>query len=374
MTASRPPCRPGWPTPPEPTATATTGRTPTGGRTTVLSGPSDGYAAAALRGEAERVRSAPVGRRNHTLNAAAYNLGQLVAADAPSKSAVVQSLTAAAQTAGLKAAEIAATIDSGLTAGAKNPRLLPQPEVQHGVESVTHARPQTQHQQQQPAAETSEATAGTHVLDDLDRAFDQAPAAAIETAARLVTGAAPDERPAVLREAATRVADLVDVDGIDGQAALDALTTAAGRVGMARNDIEAAIGAGFARSQGPGEVSLGPGEHKAGPPYRIDETDAAMAGFLFAEAWDSWSTDRQPCYPADTLRVACQREGLPTLGTSHRRDRPRPPTPFIPAPGEELVDRDVYYSWSQTQTDAWHASQAERRRAAATSRQTSADP
>ena len=84
---------------------------------------SDSYGSAALRGEIDRVRSAPVGQRNHTLNSAAYSLGQLVTARTLARDQVVEALSEAAASAGLEAAEIAATIDSGLTAGAKNPRI-----------------------------------------------------------------------------------------------------------------------------------------------------------------------------------------------------------------------------------------------------------
>ena len=91
-----------------------------------MSSPSDSYGAAALRGESDRVRSAPVGQRNHTLNSAAYSLGQLVAAGALDQARAVQALTDAAADAGLEAAEIAATIESGLSAGLKRPRALPE--------------------------------------------------------------------------------------------------------------------------------------------------------------------------------------------------------------------------------------------------------
>ena len=91
-----------------------------------MSSPSASYGAAALRGEADRVRSAPVGQRNHTLNSAAYSLGQLVAAGALDQARAVQALTDAAADAGLEAAEIASTIESGLSAGLKQPRALPE--------------------------------------------------------------------------------------------------------------------------------------------------------------------------------------------------------------------------------------------------------
>jgi putative DNA primase/helicase len=60
------------------------------------------------------------------LNAAAYSLGQLVAVGSLDRTRAVQALTEAAAAAGLEAPEIAATIDSGLSAGFKRPRVLPE--------------------------------------------------------------------------------------------------------------------------------------------------------------------------------------------------------------------------------------------------------
>ena len=83
-----------------------------------------GYAAAALRTEVERVLNAQPGSRNHALNAAAYSLGQLVAAgvlpDEPTKAALAR----AARDAGLDDREIHATIHSGLSAGLRRPRAV----------------------------------------------------------------------------------------------------------------------------------------------------------------------------------------------------------------------------------------------------------
>lgn len=83
-----------------------------------------GYAASALRAEVERVLNAQPGSRNHALNAAAYSLGQLVAAgvlpDEPTKAA----LASAARVAGLDDREIHATIRSGLGAGLRRPRAV----------------------------------------------------------------------------------------------------------------------------------------------------------------------------------------------------------------------------------------------------------
>jgi hypothetical protein len=80
------------------------------------------YAAAALRGELDRVLDAPVGQRNHTLNASAFALGQLVAAGLIPEHLATDALTHAAQAAGLRPPEAAATIQSGLNAGALHPR------------------------------------------------------------------------------------------------------------------------------------------------------------------------------------------------------------------------------------------------------------
>lgn len=80
------------------------------------------YAAAALRGELDRILAAPVGQRNHTLNTAAFALGQLVATGLIPDTLAADALAHAAQAAGLGEHEAAATIRSGLTAGARHPR------------------------------------------------------------------------------------------------------------------------------------------------------------------------------------------------------------------------------------------------------------
>lgn len=84
-----------------------------------------GYAASALRGELDRVLAAPVGRRNHTLNAAAYALGQLTATGLLPNTLAADALSRAGAAIGLAPRECAATIRSGLAAGARNPRALP---------------------------------------------------------------------------------------------------------------------------------------------------------------------------------------------------------------------------------------------------------
>jgi hypothetical protein len=80
------------------------------------------YAAAALRGELDRVLNAGEGTRNHTLNAAAFSLGQLVAVGLLSRPLAEAVLTLAGQAIGLGARECAATIRSGLDSGKRSPR------------------------------------------------------------------------------------------------------------------------------------------------------------------------------------------------------------------------------------------------------------
>ena len=81
-----------------------------------------GYAGAALRGEVQRVLDATPGNRNHTLNRAAFALGQLAAAGMLPEPLVIDCLLAAGQHIGLSARECEATIRSGLTSGARQPR------------------------------------------------------------------------------------------------------------------------------------------------------------------------------------------------------------------------------------------------------------
>ncbi|GAC1575028.1 MAG: hypothetical protein NVS3B18_08700 [Candidatus Dormibacteria bacterium] len=85
------------------------------------------YATVALDNEAQSVIDAPAGTRNHALNRAAFNLGQLVAGGALDEADVAQTLTHAAQQAGLDDSEIPATIRSGLSKGALTPRGVPAP-------------------------------------------------------------------------------------------------------------------------------------------------------------------------------------------------------------------------------------------------------
>lgn len=84
-----------------------------------------GYGRAALDAEVNRVTAAANGTRNHTLNRAAFALGQLVAGGELEEAAVVRELTAAAELVGLTKVETERTIRSGLSAGKADPRVAP---------------------------------------------------------------------------------------------------------------------------------------------------------------------------------------------------------------------------------------------------------
>jgi hypothetical protein len=81
-----------------------------------------GYGRAALTREQASVATAPRGRRNATLNRAAFNLGQLVTAGLLDADQVRAVLLAAATEAGNPEAKARATIESGLRGGAAKPR------------------------------------------------------------------------------------------------------------------------------------------------------------------------------------------------------------------------------------------------------------
>ncbi|GAB3226534.1 bifunctional DNA primase/polymerase [Glycomyces halotolerans] len=84
------------------------------------------YLTAAIARETASVATAAEGGRNHRLYCAAVALGQLVAGGYLAEAEAAEPLTQAAGTAGLGELETARTIRSGLTAGAKNPRHLPE--------------------------------------------------------------------------------------------------------------------------------------------------------------------------------------------------------------------------------------------------------
>jgi Bifunctional DNA primase/polymerase, N-terminal len=100
------------------------------------------YLAAAVRSEVAGVAAARPGTRNHTLNRAAFRLGQLAAAGHASLDELTGPLLAAALTTGLTEAESLATINSGLTAGQRHPRRTrhTQPAHRHPGRQPQHDR------------------------------------------------------------------------------------------------------------------------------------------------------------------------------------------------------------------------------------------
>ena len=83
------------------------------------------YADAALGRESERLGKAPMHQRNHTLNIAAFKLGQLMPYGILDSAVVTQNLGQVARAVGLDNNEIEPTIASGLNAGRQYPRRLP---------------------------------------------------------------------------------------------------------------------------------------------------------------------------------------------------------------------------------------------------------
>lgn len=84
------------------------------------------YARRALQLELNAVHTAGEGRRNATLNKAAYNLGQLIAPGYLDRGEVEELLRSAALSAGLDENETNATIRSGIESGLQKPRDIPQ--------------------------------------------------------------------------------------------------------------------------------------------------------------------------------------------------------------------------------------------------------
>ena len=84
------------------------------------------YAEAALESELKALDGSPTGNRNDQLNRSAFALGQFVAAGVLSEAEVIRALSNAAIYAGLEMEEIRATITSGLEAGARHPREIPE--------------------------------------------------------------------------------------------------------------------------------------------------------------------------------------------------------------------------------------------------------
>jgi hypothetical protein len=84
------------------------------------------YALRALESECRTVAQSAPGGRNNALNIAALKIGQLVAGGSLTDSEAFEALSSAAQQCGLGPSETRATISSGMSAGAKEPRTAPE--------------------------------------------------------------------------------------------------------------------------------------------------------------------------------------------------------------------------------------------------------
>jgi hypothetical protein len=94
------------------------------------------YAEVALDKEVRQVADSPQGERNHTLNVAAFNLGQLVGAGLLGRERVEEGLRWAGLSAGLDAGEVEATLRSGLKAGVAMPRQVKTLDIHSSVAEV----------------------------------------------------------------------------------------------------------------------------------------------------------------------------------------------------------------------------------------------
>lgn len=92
---------------------------------TTTAGAKTAYARVVMENELNRVRMAPEGQRNDTLNRAAFKLGQFIASGELNQSMVEMALESAAMSIGLEASEIRSTIRSGINSGLEFPRQTP---------------------------------------------------------------------------------------------------------------------------------------------------------------------------------------------------------------------------------------------------------
>ncbi len=89
--------------------------------------PHEAYVRAAIEGELGRLVMAREGERNHALNTAAFNLGQFVGAKVLDEGWLRAELARIGLQIGLDSAEVERTVESGITAGMKEPRRIPEP-------------------------------------------------------------------------------------------------------------------------------------------------------------------------------------------------------------------------------------------------------
>jgi putative DNA primase/helicase len=108
------------------------------------------YGQAAVDDELKRVRLAPKGERNNSLNVAAHSLAQLHAGGQVGD--VREELVATAMIAGLREGEARKTVDSGWRAGLRKPRAPARPLENHKNDTVSRSGKESGEVPKQPSA------------------------------------------------------------------------------------------------------------------------------------------------------------------------------------------------------------------------------
>ncbi len=128
------------------------------------------WAERALQSEIGRVMAAAEGTRNHTVNRAAFSLGQIVAGGGLDRARVVVALTGAAQAIGLDEHEIGPTIQSRLESGMREPRVPPERPYSR-VQALPYAEPAPDVQANRKAALAARMVRATDVRPLLDSPY-----------------------------------------------------------------------------------------------------------------------------------------------------------------------------------------------------------
>lgn len=101
------------------------------------------YVMAALNAELDRVKTAPEGMRNDTLNRATFAIARYIESGRLDYEGVANAFIDAAMENGLSRDEATGTVTSALTAGLKNPKHIPEPN-QQGAQYAPHASQSTE--------------------------------------------------------------------------------------------------------------------------------------------------------------------------------------------------------------------------------------
>lgn|GEM_PF-3429596 len=144
-----------------------------------FTGGNNAYAQKALEDECAKVATAPEGQRNHTLNAAAFSIAQLVAGGEIGEQEAFNALLSAALSCGLGEQEALRTMQSAGTAGATTPRNKPKqtdPLATHNPALGLLANYQKRGEQtEEDAEETKEPTKPPRLIEWIDAAEHREP-------------------------------------------------------------------------------------------------------------------------------------------------------------------------------------------------------